>query len=680
MIHSAEKFIRAVRWKTFFFHNPSQKPDTKDTYGFTSTKAPPMIPELKKFEDGLHNLIQDIEFKPVESKFQKHLNNDIRDIKKSDQLLIPADKTTNFYKVNPKQYNELLHTNITKDYKKAPASLEQDINTGDKDIASNLKLADRINIMAKKEAFITLKDHKPNFKNNPKCRLINPTKSEIGKISKQILEKITTNVKKTTKFQQWKNTNEVIQWFTSIDNKANNSFICFDVVEFYPSITEELLSKAIDFAEKYTTITEHEKHIIAHTKQSLLYNINNTWRKKNTTNFDVTMGSFDGAETCELIGLFMLSQLQDLGINVGLYRDDGLAVCDKTPRQIEQIKKKMCHIFSSQKLKITIDANLKVIDFLDTTMNLLTGTFKPFMKPNNNPLYVHKDSNHPSAVLNNIPDSINRRLSSISSNSATFDESTPAYQSALENSGYKYKLKFKPPEPDTSNNTEKKRSRKRKVTWFNPPFSENVTTNVGKKFLKLVDNCFPTDHPLHKLINRNTVKVSYSCMPNMKQIITSHNKSILKKNIPQEEKPTCNCRTPANCPLGGKCLSSNIVYQATVTREDNKSQETYIGLTETQFKTRYNNHTNSFRNENKRHATTLSQHIWSLKDDNISHSIKWKTMAKASAYSTSSKCCNLCLKEKYYIICKPHLATLNSRNELATDCRHRRKHLLNNLG
>jgi hypothetical protein len=340
----------------------------------------------------------------------------------------------------------------------------------------------------------------------------------------------------------------------------------------------------------------------------------------------------------------------------------------------------MCRIFSANKLKITIEANLKVVDFLDTTMDLHTGTFKPFIKPNNNPLYVHKDSNHPSSIINNIPDSINRRLSTISSNNTAFDESTPAYQSALKNSGYKYKLNFKPPEPNNYNNTEKKRSRKRKVTWFNPPFSENVTTNIGKKFLKLVDNCFPNDHLLHKLINRNTVKVSYSCMPNMGQIITSHNKPVLKKNIPQDEKPTCNCRNPTNCPLDGKCLSSQIVYQATVIREDNNSQESYIGLTETQFKTRYNNHTSSFRNENKRHATTLSQHIWTLKDNNIAHSIQWKIIAKGSAYSTSSKCCNLCLKEKYYIICKPHLATLNSRNELATDCRHRRKHLLNNFG
>ena len=57
-------------------------------------------------------------------------------------------------------------------------------------IAKNLDLADRINTTAERESFITLKDHKENFKNKPKCRLINPCKPELGKIRKQLLEKI----------------------------------------------------------------------------------------------------------------------------------------------------------------------------------------------------------------------------------------------------------------------------------------------------------------------------------------------------------------------------------------------------------------------------------------------------------------------------------------------------------
>ena len=93
-----------------------------------------------------------------------------------------------------------------------------------------------------------------------------------------------------------------------------------------------------------------------------------SWCKK-TSNFDVTMGSFDGAEICELVGLFLLSQLQYLNINVGLYRDDGLAVTNQTPRNADKIKKEICKIFKDNGLSIAADANKKVVDFLDVTLN-----------------------------------------------------------------------------------------------------------------------------------------------------------------------------------------------------------------------------------------------------------------------------------------------------------------------
>ena len=83
--------------------------------------------------------------------------------------------------------------------------------------------------------------------------------------------------------------------------------------------------------------------------------------------------------------------------------------------------------------------------------------------------------------------------------------------------------------------------------------------------------------------------------------------------------------------------------------------------------------------ENKRNATTLSQYIWKLNDKIIPYTLKWKIIARGSWYSVSTKNCNLCLKEKYFIICKPQIATLNNRNELASECRHRKKYLLRNL-
>ena len=192
-------------------------------------------------------------------------------------------------------------------------------------------------ITAKREAFLTLKDHKPNFNNKPSCRLINPCKPELGKISKQIVEKIVYDVKSKTNINQWRNTNDVINWFNNIDNKNSHTLICFDKCDFYPSISNELLQNAIKFASKYSVITDEQIHIIKHTKKTNLYKDGEPWCKK-TSNFDVTMGSFDGAEICELVGLFLLSQLQHLNINVGLYRDDGLAITNQAPTPQQQCR------------------------------------------------------------------------------------------------------------------------------------------------------------------------------------------------------------------------------------------------------------------------------------------------------------------------------------------------------
>ncbi len=678
LIAKTEKFLRAVRWRTFFYLNPEKTPKQKETFGFKSTKSPPPVPELKDFEDGMLNLVQNIKFKRQSKPFLNKLRNDTSTIKDDKKLFISADKTTNFYKVTHADYNKLMDDNISKSYKKASKSTEKNITITDKKIAAQLELDDRIDTTAHNQAFLTLKDHKPNFPNKPTCRLINPSKSELGKVSKKILDSINQQVRDQLPLNQWKNTDAVTKWFNNIDDKPNNTFITFDICEFYPSITHELLSEALEFASSYMDIPQDHKDIILHTKHSLLYSNNTAWCKRDQSNFDVTMGSYDGAETCDLVGLFILSKLQHLDINVGLYRDDGLAVCSKTPKQVDSIKKEICKIFGQYNLKITIDANKKSVNFLDINMDLRTGTYKPYTKPNNSLRYVHCESNHPPSVLRNIPESINTRLSNISSNEDIFNEAAPPYQEALKNSGYDYQLKYKPQHPNT-NKDPKKRNRKRNITWYNPPFSVTVETNVGKSFLTLLDKCFPPGHQLHKLLNRNTIKISYSCMPNVDHIITGHNKSSLESEVTTNPIRTCNCRVPPSCPLQGKCLTSSVIYQATVTRQDNHKDETYVGLTEGTFKTRYYCHMNSFKNEKQRNATTLSQYIWKLHDKNVNYHIKWNIIARAKSYSPRSKRCNLCLTEKYFIICKPLISSLNNRNELVSACRHRRKHLLCNI-
>ena len=330
-----------MRWKAYHFINKTESAE-KETYGLKSRNSPPQVQELLPFERAMTDLIQNITFKNTKSSFQNKLNDDIKNkIKKKDSLLIPVDKTNNFYAMNPTSYDKLIKENVTKVYKKTCDDLVDALDAQSAKLAKQLKLDDRIEKLAKKEAFITLKDHKPNFQDHPTCRLINPSKSEIGVLSKQILDEINTAIIGSTRINQWKNTSSVLKWFNALEYKETLSFICFDVCDFYPSINEKLLSKALDFAHNFRPISKNERDIIIHAKRSLLFSRDCPWEKKTSTKqFDVTMGSFDGAETCELVGCYLLSLLTTkYGQNIGLYRDDGLAVFKDKPQVIEKIKK-----------------------------------------------------------------------------------------------------------------------------------------------------------------------------------------------------------------------------------------------------------------------------------------------------------------------------------------------------
>ena len=144
-----------------------------------------------------------------------------------------------------------------------------------------------------------------------------------------------------------------------------------------------------------------------------------------TSPWGVTM-----VKICELVGLYLLSQLAEVIPKeyVGLYRDDGLAVSSARPRQIKILKKKICKVFEKNNLKVTIEVNAKIVNFLDITLDLSTGIFKPYIKENDVPVYVIKKSNHPPNVIKNIPMGINDRLSRISANEKVFDEAAHPYQ------------------------------------------------------------------------------------------------------------------------------------------------------------------------------------------------------------------------------------------------------------
>ena len=536
--------------------------------------------------------------------------------------------------------------------------------------------------MAKTPAFISLKDHKDNFNNNPQCRLINPAKSNLGKVSKSIIDRINSDIRNLTLSNQWRNSDDTISWFKSLQNKNRLTFLSFDVVDFYPSISEQLLSDAITWASQHTNISDHDKDIIMHARKSLLFNNNRTWTKRNSTNlFDVTMGSYDGAEICELVGLFILSELEKrFGTNIGLYRDDGLAAISTTSgRLADRARKDLIEIFKQFNLKVTATANLKRVDFLDITFDLTDNTYKPYRKPNDEPLYINRLSNHPPSFLHQLPASINKRINRLSCNKTTFDAAAPLYNDALKQSNFNEYLTHKPPTENDHQNTTQRRNRQRNVIWFNPPYSKNVKTNVAQRFLQLIDKHFPRTNKLHKIFNRHTVRVSYSCLSNMQSFINRHNNKILNQHATQNNTNTKqtkqrNCRLRNQCPANGNCLANNVIYQAEVSTSDGSETKSYIGVTANQFKTRYRNHLKSFNNVRYSANTELSKYIWKLKEANQNYSVKWSLIKKVSAYSAGSRRCCLCLEEKLQIMKNKNL--LNKRTELFQKCRHVTRHLI----
>ena len=140
-------------------------------------------------EKDLWNLVNKLKFRKIKSNFQRQLNEDIRVIKRSNEVLVFADETSYIYKLDTDEYQKLTTEAVTSTCKKVPDKINDKINTEGQRIMENKTALNRMFINGKNNCFITLKDHKENFLNNPKTRLLNPAKNELGRISKAILDK-----------------------------------------------------------------------------------------------------------------------------------------------------------------------------------------------------------------------------------------------------------------------------------------------------------------------------------------------------------------------------------------------------------------------------------------------------------------------------------------------------------
>ena len=257
-----------------------------------------------------------------------------------------------------------------------------------------------------------------------------------------------------------------------------------------------------------------------------------------------------------------------------------------------------------------------------------------------------------------------------------FNSEVDHYQNALNNAGYNVKLEFK---NEQRSDKQGKKRRCRNVIWFNPPYSQNVRTNIAGKFISLLRKHFPPNSELYKIFNVKKVKVAYSCCPSMQKIISAHNAKLLRPNKNQTNaEKRCNCENGiGECPLNGNCLVENIVYKARVSSQLETKE--YIGQTQNTFKERYGNLKNSFKKSYKRGSTKLAGYVWDLKDSGIiDPDIEWSILRKSLPYQGGGGMCHLCIDEKTFICSSNPDITLNRRTEIMQKCNHKLPFYLNN--
>ena len=305
------------------------------------------------------------------------------------------------------------------------------------------------------------------------------------------------------------------------------------MVDFYPSITGDLLKRALIFAKEYTIISDQENDIVLYSRKSTLFTRDKECFKWGTGLFDVTLGCYDSGEICQLVGTFVLATITKAmpTASIGLYMDDGIGVLwDTLGSKADWIRKDLIKMFAEISLRITNQTNLKVADFLDVTLDLSTRNFYPFRKPNDRPVYIHKLSNHPLNIIKNLPASISRRLTDISSDKASFAHAKLLYDNALKASGFSEEAEYI--EEQKSAVRGKRKNRPRIIIifflWFNPSFSQNVATNLDRRFPTLIRKHFRRSSKLYKIFNANALKISFSCMLNVAVVIRQPNSAVMR--------------------------------------------------------------------------------------------------------------------------------------------------------
>ena len=227
------------------------------------------------------------------------------------------------------------------------------------------------------------------------------------------------------------------------------------------------MNRAIEFTKTIVDIPNEDLSIIMQSTKTSLFSEKVPWvKKERDKDFDVPMGCYDGAEVCEIAGSYMLNLLSNIlgKVLVGLYRDDGLTIVrNVSGPEIKRKRKTIIKLFKECGLNITIQTNLKIVNFLDVEMILDTNTYRPYRKTDNIPVYINRKSNHPPTIIEEIHKAIAKWISNISSSEVAFNASIPTYSEALIKSGFHDNIKFIPKTTDIKTN--KKKTHKRKIIW-----------------------------------------------------------------------------------------------------------------------------------------------------------------------------------------------------------------------
>lgn len=574
----ANNFIRNLRWRAFFYGKSKNEISYEDEeppkYPFKSRKYPPTTKELDGFEKDLLDLTQKIKPKKHPLKRNKHiqkLHNFLRNTRNHGDLVVESDKTRNLYKVKINLYLKLIRKEIHKSYKKVNRSTLKQINNEHYLALLPLDIVDKTEPYTPKTPRIILKDHKLNFESNRYVRLICPSKSDLGIVSKTVLSRIIPALaNKNKNLSIWWNTKDTLDWFNKLPNKKTLKFLQLDIDNYYNSINQNLLNEALQYAMTNSDLTEDEAKLVNLARKTLIEFEDQLWARKDTNDcFDIMMGSADSAQVTDLIGIFLLKNLADKFPQLigGLYRDDALFVLRNASKsQIERTRKQLKVFFNSWNLNITFEYDIKTANFLDSTLNLSTGLHAPFHKQNECLSYVHRDSNHPKCVTKAIVKSVTNRISTLSASEGIFYEHAQYYENALAKAGYTTPLKYIQKNSKVHKymtyrrNNEQPRDisgKKDTYLWFNPPYGVHIGLNIAEIFFKLIDRHFPPGSKLHPIVNRNTVRLSFSTTSNMKLCLSRIN----NKKIRDFYKLTNNTTNPnPNNHFDGNNTRNNITH------------------------------------------------------------------------------------------------------------------------